>query len=100
MLVCWGLEIRGISHWIGMQPTPGRETDKVILQAWSAGWALLVWILLGGLLLVANAKGVLPSGVGLAAWLVHPLSCVAALAAIGLLYDARWHWLVVLPAAA
>ena len=100
MLVCWALMLRGISFWIGFEPTPGRETDKMMLQAWSGAWALLAWILLGGLLLVANAKGGLPSSVGLAAWMVHPLSCVAALVAIAILYDARWRWCVALPAAA
>lgn len=99
MLVCWAFLLRGMSLWIGLQPTPGRESDKMMLQAWSGGWAVLVWILLGGLLLVANTKGVLPSSVGLAAWLIHPLSCVAALVAIGILYDARWRWCVALPAA-
>ncbi len=100
MFASWALALRGIWHWIGMHPTPGRESDKMMLQAWSGGWTLLVWILLGGLLLVANAKGVLPSGVGLAAWLVHPLSAAAALIAIGIVYDARWRWCVALPLAA
>ena len=42
----------------------------------------------------------LPSSVGLAAWLVHPLSAAAALIAIGIVYDARWRWCVALPVAA
>jgi hypothetical protein len=49
---------------------------------------------------VANAKGVLPSNVGLAAWLIHPLSAVAALIAIAIVYDARWRWCIALPAGA
>lgn len=99
-LVCWALALGVTARWIGLQPVPGRETDKVILQAWTGGWILLVWILLGGLLLVANAKGLLPSSVGLAAWLIHPLSAVAALIAIAIVYDARWRWCIALPAAA
>uniref|UniRef100_Q023U5 Rhodanese domain-containing protein n=1 Tax=Solibacter usitatus (strain Ellin6076) TaxID=234267 RepID=Q023U5_SOLUE len=98
-LVCWAFALRGVWHWIGLAPVPGRETDKLILQAWSGGWMLLAWILLGGLLLVANAKGVLPVSVGMAAWVMHPVSAVAALIALGIAYDARWRWCVALPAA-
>jgi hypothetical protein len=100
MFACWAFALRGIWLWIALQPAPGRETDRMMLQAWSGGWTLLVWILLGGLLLVANAKGALPSSVGLAAWLIHPLSTVAALIAIGVAYDARWRWCLALPIAA
>jgi len=91
-LVGWAALLRSIAIWIGKEPVAGRESDRVILQAWSGGIAVLVWILLAGLLLIASSKNALPGAVGAVAWIVHPLSLVAALAAIAVLYDPHKKW--------
>jgi hypothetical protein len=99
-LVCWFAMLRSITWWIATTPEPGRETGKMIQQAISGAAALLVWVFLAGVLFVANAKGLMPMPVGAASWIVHPISCIAALAAIAVAYDARWRWAVAIPIAA
>ena len=76
-VVCWLALMRSVLPRIAKTPQAGRETDKMMQQAASGGAALLVWVFLGGLLLVANAKGVMPMRVGAVSWIVHPLSCAA-----------------------
>jgi hypothetical protein len=99
-LVCWMFMLRSIAMWIGKAPVPGRETDRMMSQAWSGGLALLMWILLAALLLIASSKQVVPPSLGVAAWIVHPLSCVAALGAIAILYSPGRFWLMAIPAVA
>lgn len=97
-VLCWLGMLGSIAKWIGKPPVIGRETDRMILQAYSGVFALLLWILLAGLLLVANSKQVMPAGVGAIAWLLHPLSGVAALIAIVVLYDPQRYWPAIIPA--
>jgi hypothetical protein len=97
--LCWIAMLGSIGSWIGKAPTPGRETDRVVQQAYSAGAAVLLWIFLAGLLLVANSKHVLPGTVGAIAWIAAPLSGLGTLAAIAVLYDPQRHWPLILPAA-
>jgi len=99
-LLCWVAMMASILTWIGREPKPGHEVRRVIRQAWSGGAAVLLWILLGALFLVANSHRVIPAQVGILAWIVLPLSCAGAVAAIFLLYDPPRHWPVVVPAAA
>ncbi|HXA52971.1 MAG TPA: hypothetical protein VNV86_21790 [Candidatus Acidoferrum sp.] len=98
--VCWLALLRTTFLWIAKTPEAGRETGKMMQQAASGAAALLVWVFLGGLLLVANAKGLMPMRVGAASWIVHPLSCAAALAALAVAYDAQWRWALGMPVAA
>jgi hypothetical protein len=101
LLLCWILMMVSISGWIGKTPVPGRETDRMMAQAYSAGLALLIWIFLAALLLIASSKSFLPSSLGLAAWIVIPLSGLAALVAIAVLYKPQFlHWPVIIPAVA
>jgi hypothetical protein len=97
-LLCWMLMLGSIAGWIGKAPVIGRETDRMISQAYSGAMALLVWIFLGAILLIASSKNVLPAELGFAGWFVLPLSGVAALVAIGVLYNPARHWPVVIPA--
>jgi len=87
-----------MATWTGKTPVPGRETDRMISQAYSGGFALLAWIFLAALLLIATSKEVMPAQMGFVAWLVHPLSCVAALAAIASLFNPQRFWPTVIPA--
>ena len=95
--LCWIAMLGSIANWIGKAPTPGRETDRVVLQAYSAGAAVLLWILLAALLLVGSSKQVIPVSVGAIAWIAIPLSGLAALAAIAVLYDPPRRWPLILP---
>jgi hypothetical protein len=97
LVICWILMLWTILSWIGKAPVPGRETDRVISQAYSGGLAVLVWIFLAALVLIGNSKNVVPPGIGAAAWAVLPLSGLAALASIGVLYDPKVHWPVAIP---
>jgi hypothetical protein len=99
-LLCWAAMMASILTWIGREPKPGREVRRVIRQACSGGAAVILWILLAALFLVANSHRVIPAPVGILAWLVLPLSCAGAVAAIFLLYDPPRHWPVIVPAAA
>jgi hypothetical protein len=97
-LLCWIAMLGSIASWIGKAPTPGRETDRIVLQAYSAGAALLLWIFLAALLLVGSSKQVIPGTVGAIAWIAIPLSGAGALAAIAVLYDPQRRWPLILPA--
>ncbi len=97
-LICWVLMLGTIATWIGKAPVPGRETDRMMSQAYSGGWAVLLWIFLGALLLIASSKQVVPPWLGAAAWIFHPLSGAAVLAAIVVLYTPERRWPVAIPA--
>src|SRR5215472_6313526 len=96
--LCWIAMLGSMVSWIGKAPMPGRETDRVVLQAYSAGVAVLLWIFLGALLLVASSKNVIPGTVAGIAWIAIPLSGLGVLAAIGVLYDPQRRWPLILPA--
>src|SRR5215469_3681004 len=100
--LCWiamlGSMVSWMVSWIGKAPMPGRETDRIVLQTYSAGAAVLLWIFLAALLLVGSSKNVIPGTVGATAWFAIPLSGLGALAAIGVLYDPQRHWPLILPA--
>jgi len=98
LVVSWLAMLGTMATWIGRAPVPGRETDRIISQAYSGGLALLVWIFLAALLLIASSKEVMPQEAGVAAWFVHPLSCAAALAAIAVLYHPDRYWPAAIPA--
>ncbi len=97
-LVCWLGMLGSMARWIGKAPVQGRETDRLMQQLPTGILALLLWILLAALLLVANSKQVLPQGIGALAWIVHPVSLAAALAALVFLYDPGHYWLAIVPA--
>jgi len=96
--LCWAGMLISIFVWIGREPTPGRETSRVVQQAYSGGAAVLLWIFLAALVLVGSSKQVVPGIVGALAWIALPLSGAGALAAIGVLYEPQRHWPVLLPA--
>jgi hypothetical protein len=87
-----------MATWIGRAPAAGRETDRIVSQTYSGGFALLVWIFLAALLLIASSKEVMPLQAALLAWFVHPLSCAAALGAIAALYNSQRYWPAAIPA--
>lgn len=99
-LLCWLYMLRTIALWIGRTPVPGRETDRIMMQVTTAIAALLLWIFLAALLLIASSKHVLPREIGILAWFVHPLSGAAALLAIAVMYDPQLHWPAAIPAIA
>jgi hypothetical protein len=70
--ICWLCMLGTMATWIGKTPVPGRDTDRMISQAYSGGFALLAWIFLAALLLIATSKEVMPAQMGFVAWLVHP----------------------------
>jgi hypothetical protein len=98
LLLCWMAMLWTASSWIGKSPVPGRETDRMISQSYSGVLALLVWIFLAALLLIANSKQVVPPWFGAIAWVVLPISGVAALAAGAVLYNPERRWPIVIPA--
>jgi hypothetical protein len=98
LAVCWLCMLGTMATWIGRAPVPGRETDRMISQAYSGGFALLVWIFLAGLLLIASSKEVMPQDAAVLAWFVHPISCAAALAAIAALFPPGRYWPAAIPA--
>jgi hypothetical protein len=100
MAICWLGMLGTMSTWIAKAPVPGRETDRLISQAYSGGFSLLLWILLAGLLLIANSKDVLPPEVGLLTWFAHPLACAGSLAAIAVLFYPGRYWAAAIPAVA
>jgi hypothetical protein len=97
---CWLFMLRSISLWINSVAVPGRESDKLMRQLNSGLAAAVIWLLLGGLLLLVNVKGVLPEKVGFASWFLLPVSGVLALAALGAMYDPAMRWAVIIPASA
>lgn len=97
LVVNWLLMLGTMTTWIGRAPVTGRETDRMISQAYSGGFALLVWIFLAALLLIACSKEVMPPEAGLVAWFAHPISCVAALAAIAVSFKPERYWPAVIP---
>jgi hypothetical protein len=97
LAVCWLGMIGTMATWIGRTPVPGRETDRMISQAYSGGFALLVWIFLAALLLIASSKEVMPVQLGVLAWFVHPVSCAASLAAIAVLFKPERYWPAAIP---
>jgi len=98
LAVCWLCMLGTMATWIGRAPVPGRETDRMISQAYTGGFALLVWIFLAALLLIASSKEVMPVEAGALAWFVHPISCAAALAAIAALFKPGRYWPAAIPA--
>lgn len=98
LAVCWLCMLGTMATWLGRTPVPGRATDRMISQAYSGGFALLAWIFLAALLLIASSKGVMPVDAGVLAWFVHPVSCAAALAAIAALNNPQRYWLAAIPA--
>jgi hypothetical protein len=98
LAVCWLCMVGTMATWIGKAPVPGRETDRMISQAYSGGFALLVWIFLAALLLIASSKEVVPVEAGVLAWFLHPVSCAAALAAIAALFNPQRYWPAAIPA--
>jgi hypothetical protein len=97
LAVCWLCMLGTMATWIGRTPVPGRETDRMIAQAYSGGFALLVWIFLAALLLIASSKEVMPVQAGVLAWFIHPVSCAAALAAIAALFHPQRYWQAAIP---
>jgi hypothetical protein len=97
VLGCWMFLLRSISIWIGKTPVVGQETGKIMQQVYSGAVAVGIWILLGGLLLLANVKGVLPGRIGLASWILLPVTCFMALLAIAVMYDPGWRWMAAIP---
>src|SRR5580698_5864044 len=83
--VCWIGMVGTIATWIGKAPVPGRESDRLISQAYSGGFAALLWIFLAALLLIASSKNVMPAEIGFWTWFALPVSCVGALGAIAVL---------------
>ncbi len=98
LAVCWLCMVGTMATWIGRTPVPGREADRMISQAYSGGFALLVWIFLAALLLIASSKEVMPLEAGVLSWFVHPISCAGALAAIAVLFKPERYWPAVIPA--
>jgi hypothetical protein len=96
--LCWAGMLISIFRWIGRAPIPGRETNRVVQQAYSGGAAVLLWIFLAALVLVGSSKQVVPDIAGVLAWIALPLSGAGALAAIGVLYEPQRRWPVLLPA--
>jgi len=97
-LLCWGYLLHSLSGWVGHDLPHAQGTDRMMLQVASGIVVLILWALLGGLLLVAGLRGTMPFAVGAAAWIVHPLSCIAALAAIAVMYDPVLRWPAAVPA--
>lgn len=95
--VCWLCMLGTMATWIGKAPVSGRESDRMISQAYSGGFALLVWIFLAALLLIASSKGVMPYQAGLLAWFVLPISCAAAFGAIAALFHPGRYWPAAIP---
>lgn len=93
----WLYMSRTISLWFWKAPVPGNEGAKMVQQAYSGAAALVVWLLLGGILLLAGVKGLIPPGVGLMSWVLHPVSFVIAAVAIAIVYDVRWRWAIAIP---
>jgi hypothetical protein len=61
--------------------------------------ALVLWVLLAVLLVIANSRGAVPAAAQLGAFLLIPLSCWSAVKVIELLRDpARPRWLIAVPA--
>src|SRR6185295_10453105 len=58
---------------------------NAMASAFTAIAVVVLWLLLGGLLLVAGLKGEMPRWAAITACILHPASCVAALAALELL---------------
>jgi len=99
-LGCWLYMLWSMAAWIGKTPAPGRGEDKVMLQVFSAALAVGVWLLVGGLLVVAATRADMPAAVGIACWVLHPLSGLLALVGIAVAYDVEWRWAVAIPAVA
>ncbi len=98
LLFCWVSMLWTARSWIGKSPVPGRTTDRIISQAYSGVLAVLVWIFLAALLVIANSKQVVPPWFGAIAWVALPISCAAALAAGAVLYNPERRWPIVIPA--
>jgi hypothetical protein len=98
-LISWLLMLATAATWIGKAPVPGRETDRMISQAYSGVLALLVWIFLAAILLIASSKQIVPPWFGATAWLMLPISCVAALTAGAVMYNPERRWPIIIPAA-
>lgn len=96
-LVAWLYLLRSISLWIGKTPVPGRGADKMMQQLYSGILVLLIWIFLAALLLVISSKQLVPEGLGVIAWIAHPVSLIAAIAAIVVLYKPEPRWPVAIP---
>jgi hypothetical protein len=98
LAVCWLCMLGTIATWIGKAPVPGRETDRIVSQAYSGGLAVLAWIFLAALLLIASSKKAMPVEAAWLAWFMHPLSLVGALAAIAILFYPGRYWVAAIPA--
>ena len=96
--LCWLGMMGTMATWIAKAPVPGRDSDRLISQTYTGGFAVLLWILLAGLLLIANSKEVLPPEVGLLTWFALPLACAGSLASIQLLFYPGKYWPAAIPA--
>jgi hypothetical protein len=91
-LLCWAALLYSLSGWVGRNLPHAQGTDRMMLQLVTGGIAVFLWILLAGVILVMGVKGIMPEGVGVAAWAVHLLSCVAAVFAIAVMYEPEVRW--------
>jgi hypothetical protein len=98
-LLCWAALLYSLSGWVGRELPHAHGTDRMMLQLATGGIAVFLWILLSGVILVMGVKGIMPEGVGVAAWAVHLLSCVAAVFAIAVMYEPEVRWPVAVVAA-
>jgi hypothetical protein len=92
--------------WVGQMLSlndihPGRVHDN-FAGAFAVILSLLVWGVLVALLVMAGTKGEMPAWAGLIAYVLHPASCAAAIAAAILMDSGAGKektWLMVIPAA-
>lgn len=91
----WVLLVAGLAS-LGREDPAGRG----LASPWLLAAVILLWLVLGGLLVLGNRTGAAPAWAGQAALLLHPVSGAAAVWAVAMLVDREPAWLVVVPAGA
>ena len=98
--ICWLGMLVTLPSFLGVDAHGDASVGVAIGYLTSCAFAGFTWLWVGGLLLVAGTRDLLPGWGNLAALVLGPASAAAAVAALYLLSDPHTRWPVVVPVVA
>ena len=98
--VCWLGMLVTLSSFVGVEAHGDASMGVGIGYFTSSAFAAFTWLWVGGLLLVAGSRDLLPGWGNLVAFVLGPASAAAGMAAFYLLSDPHTRWPVIVPVVA
>ena len=96
--LCWLLLLVGLAGVVGNDAHGDQTMGKGLSAVLAIACACLIWLCLAGLLMVAGSQDILVGWPRIAALILHPASCAAALAAFYLVDNPQTRWPALIPA--